>query len=221
MKPIKELIQKIKSDKWISEGKMKTIESELTNEMKFAFVEIANELCPGFEIRNELKQNLNDLCLYFLGIKGELSLDKGICLTGEYGTGKSTLMKIFQRWLAVCWPFNGNGFTITSIEEIIEYYKKDGNLYRFTFNRDQDGFPDIHHILINEFGKDLKDKIYGTEAIQILNSLMMIRYDIFQNSGKVTHLTSNMLPFSEDKALNDRYIEMFNVVKINGKSYRK
>lgn len=221
MKPIKGIISHIKSEKWVSNGKMKTIESELTLDMKLAFITVANDICPGFEISQELKPILNNLCLYFLGIQGGYSLDKGLYIKGDFGVGKSTLMKIFQKWLAVCWPFNGNGFTITSIEEVIEWYKKDGNLERFTFNREQDKFTDIHHILINEFGKDVKDKIYGTEAMQIINHFMMIRYDIFQNSGKVTHITSNMLPFSEEKALNDRYVEMFTVVQIEGKSYRK
>lgn len=221
MKSIKDIMKNARSDKWVSEGKIKTIESELTLDMKLAFMVIANEICPGYVLSEKIKPILNNLCLYFLGIKGEYSLDKGIFLMGDFGTGKSTLMRVFQRWLATLWPFNPNGFTITSIEEVIDFYKKDGNLYRFTFKRDNDGFTDIHHILINEFGKDVKDKIYGTEAMQILNSFMMIRYDIFQNSGKVTHITSNMLPFSEEKALNDRYIEMFTIVKIEGKSYRK
>jgi len=88
-------------------------------------------------------------------------------------------------------------------------------------NKEEYGYVFPRHLLINEFGKEIKDKIYGTEAQQIINSLMMRRYEVLQSSGKVTHITSNHLPKSNDQALNDRYVEMFNLVEIKGKSFRK
>lgn len=223
MKHISQVIKQATeaNKKWLNTGKIKTIENELTVEIKNAFIFSAKTICPEFSVNENLKATLNDLCTYFLGLDGNLSLNKGIYLYGEFGVGKSTLMKCYRQWLADWWPFNGNGFSVTSIEEIIESYKKENNLNKFTNCIEENGFNNPRHLLINEFGKDLKDKIYGTEASQIINNLMMIRYDIFQNQGKLTHITSNSLPYSNEKALTDRYVEMFNIVKIGGKSFRK
>lgn len=224
MKSISEILKEkesLRTSKFVSEAKIKTIENELTANMKHAFILSANEVCDKFVVTDEMRPILNNLCLYFLGLPGIYDLNKGIYLIGDYGVGKSTLMKCYRKWLSDWWPFNGNGFMVTSIEEIIEHYKKSGSLEKFTNNKEEEGFPNPRHLLINEFGKEIKDKIYGTEAEQIINSLMMLRYDIFQNMGKVTHITSNYYPKSQDLALSDRYVEMFNVININGNSFRK
>jgi len=221
MKHISKIIQQGNEKKSVNSGKIKTIEKELTIEIKNAFMISARSICPDFIVTKELIQPLNDICTYFLGLEGNLNLNKGIYLSGEYGVGKSTLMKCFRQWLADWWPFNGNGFMVTSIEEIIESYKKENNLNKFTNCINEDGFNNPRHLLINEFGKKIDEKIYGTEAKHIINNLMMIRYDIFQNQGKLTHITSNSMPYNDDKALNDRYVEMFNLIIIDGKSFRK
>jgi DNA replication protein DnaC len=202
-------------------NKLLKLESLLSIRMKKAFMASSESVCADFKATEQMRQNLNDLCTYFLGLDGNLSLNKGVYLVGDYGVGKSTLMKIFRQWLADWWPFSGNGFMITSVEEIIEHYKKENNLDKFTANTNEDKWPDPRHLLINEFGKELKDKIYGTEANHVMDNVMMLRYDLFQNSGKLTHITSNSMPHSDNKALMDRYVEMFNIVKMGGNSFRK
>jgi DNA replication protein DnaC len=220
MEHISKLIKKGNNQKAVNSGKMKTIEKELTIDIKNAFMISAKTILPDFVVTPELVKPLNDICTYFLGLEGNLSLNKGLYLMGEYGVGKSTLMMCFRQWLADWWPFNGNGFSITSVEEIIERYKNENNLTKFIYV-ESNGFESPKHLLINEFGKKIDEKIYGTEASQIVNNLMMIRYDLFQRRGLLTHITSNTLPYSTEKALTDRYIEMFNLIEIGGKSFRK
>ena len=222
MKSIAEILkEKNEEPQKQKETAIKKLEPILSVRIKQAFMASSVSVLDNFTVTENIKQHLNDLCAYFLGLEGKLNLNKGVYLVGEYGVGKSTLMKIYRQWLADWWPFSGNGFMITSVEEIIEYYKKNNNLDKFTTNYNEDKWPDPKHLLINEFGKEIKDKIYGTEASHIMNNLMMLRYDLFQNQGKLTHITSNSMPFSDEKALMDRYVEMFNVVKINGNSFRK
>lgn len=222
--PIGEILQWVKDqpqeDK-IANRKMNEIATDLTSQMKEAFVISAKTAVPGFRVTENIQPVLADLCCYFLGIESRYDLGKGIYLTGDFGVGKSTLLKAYRQWLADWFPFRGNGFTITSVEEIVEHYKKHGSLDKYVNDTIESGFNNPRHLLINEFGKPIKEKIYGTEAAQIINSLMMMRYDLFQNNKKVTHITSNFMPSSEEKALVDRYVEMFNVIPIKGQSFRR
>lgn len=209
-------------EQWIN--KIKTIESEVTNGMKRDFINSARTVCREFTVTPNIQNTLNILCKYFLGIEGDLSLNKGIFLVGGYGVGKSTIMMSMRRWLADNWNKDdqlGNGFMVTSVEEIIQDYKESKSLDRWVNNSEDDYRPGARHLLINEFGLDLKDKIYGVDSIRIINQLMKMRYDLFQNYGKLTHVTSNFDPNSDDEALMDRYFEMFNVIEIEGESFRK
>lgn len=202
-------------------NKITRLAAELTPEMKHRFVESARKICPSFQVTDNIKPVLNDICRYFIGLEGTLSTNKGVYLYGDYGVGKTTTMLSVRRWLSDCFRFNPNGFQFTSLEEILDHYKREGNLDIFTSNYPEYGRFNPRHLLINEFGKDLHDKVYGVDSSRIIDSLMMMRYDIFQQHGKVTHVTSNYPPQSSDGAILDRYIEMFNVVPIGGTSLRK
>ena len=72
---------------------------------------------------------------------------------------------------------------------VIETYKKENRLDKFGYRAE----IGPGHLCINEFGKTVQEKIYGTEADAIIESLFMTRYEIFQ-SGKLTHVTSNYSP---------------------------
>lgn len=198
---------------------------ELTPEIKKSFMNVGRSICPEFKIPDEIKETVLNLCLYFLGLESKLDSNRGIYLHGTYGIGKTTLLATIRKWLASdMFPIKGNGFISTSIEEIIDIYKREGNIERFMLNR-EDYNPGPRHLLINEYGKDIKDKIYGTEVNQIINSLLMRRYEIYQNHTKLTHVTSNFEPSesfgSNDPAIYDRIKEMFNVIELKGESFRK
>lgn len=203
------------------QNKIKTIENEITEEIELKFMISAFKVVPQFNVSDNLIKPISDLTKYFLGIEGNLSLNKGLYLYGDYGVGKSTLMIIFRQFLASNWIGSGNGFTVTSIEDIIRHYKTEGNLDKYVDNPDDPYRPGARHLLINEYGGLLKDKVYGVDSQQIIDSLIKIRYDLFQCEHKLTHITSNYPPISDNDAINDRLIEMFNIVQIKGKSLRK
>jgi len=123
------------AEEWV--GKLKKLETEVTAEMKLNLIKSAQTICPEFKITENLKPTLYMLCKYFLGIEGDLDLNKGIFLVGKFGVGKTTIMMAFRRWLADNWSQNhqrGNGFMATSIEEIIQDYKMAGNLDKWVDN---------------------------------------------------------------------------------------
>jgi len=185
--------------------------------IKNTFLKISKEFTSDYIINENNKYVITSLLEYFTG-NGNLDLKKGIYLHGSFGTGKTIIMQIIRKLLSVFFPFSPNGFYSTSVEQIIDHYKKENNLTKFGNNGD-----DIPlNICINEFGKKLNEKIYGTDANAILESLFMIRYELFQQ-GRLTHVTSNFNPqkLNMEPTIKDRMIEMFNIIELKGESFRK
>lgn len=166
---------------------------------------------------------ISELLKYFTGNVSEYDLTKGMYLYGSYGVGKTTLMYAINSCINTIAPLDGSGkkvnpnaFMSASIETIVEHFKKEGNLVRF-------GYDEVkRHFCIHEFGKKTTEKIYGTEVNSIIESLFMIRYELYQE-GYLTHVTSNYSPFDIDipAIIMDRMVEMFNFVEIKGDSLRK
>lgn len=191
---------------------------EKEKELKIHFMDVAKRITgKDFVITPGNKTVLNLLLPYFTG-NGELDINKGIYLYGAYGVGKTVLFKIIRIWIAELFRFSDNGFYSTSIEEIVEYYKTRDSFGKFGFGTDNMNM----NICINEFGKPVKEKIYGTEVNELLNSLFMIRYELFQK-GLATHVTSNYHPkdLNLEPIIKDRMVEMFNFVELKGESFRK
>lgn len=178
-----------------------------------------------FTVSKEQSFVISELLKYFTGNECIYDLNRGIYLFGIFGIGKSMFFEIIRKTISDLAEFdefgkrvNPNGFLITSAEQIIETYKQDGNLDYYGYRKESKPI----HLLINEFGKKVNDKIYGTAANELLNSLFMIRYELFQR-GILTHVTSNTYPDKLDlqPILLERAIEMFNFVELNGESFRK
>ena len=205
----------------------KLIEFDKPNEIaiKKLFLKIGSESIQNFNVTKKHSVMITNLLKYFTGNSGEYDLNKGIYIHGDFGLGKTTLFRIIRTLLAQISPMdetgkrhNPNGYLITSIEQIIDTYKEDGNMDYFGYRRDSKPI----NICINEFGKSVNDKIYGTDADYLVNSLMMIRYELFQK-GILTHVTSNFHPskLKTEKILSDRYVEMFNFIELKGDSFRR
>ncbi len=183
---------------------------------------IAKEIVPNFVLTDDLKELYSDLFAYFTGNEGKYDLSKGIYLYGIYGVGKTITMKIFSKFLQTYFNFSPNNYGTTSVEEIAEYYKQNGNLLKFGRNWEE-GKMLAYNKCINEFGKPLDEKHYGTSIQNVVNSMIMIRYELLQERKAITHATSNYHPNTLtcfDNALLDRFKEMFNFIELQGKSFR-
>lgn len=192
---------------------------ENEKKIKEKFMEIGKNIVgSNFQIRKETREILTNILKYFTGNENEYKLSKGIYLYGSYGVGKTMTMKIIQRLLAEMFPFSPNGFQITSVEQIIDVFKTDGSTDYFGYRKESKPL----NICINEFGKKMNEKIYGTEADFVVNSLFMVRYELFQ-LGYLTHVTSNYKPeqIKVEPIIKDRMVEMFNFIEIKGTSFRE
>lgn len=169
--------------------------------------------------------------MYFVGnYESKYDLNKGIALIGIYGVGKSTIFRNFHSFLCQAFPFNANLFRISSIEELIDELQEKGWTERvYCMNQKEAARGGLEfkpiHLLINEFGHKYEAKAYGTDVNELLDMFLMKRYDIFQSYGKVLHITSNHDLESLQKNFHprilDRFREMFNIVELKGKSFRK
>lgn len=195
-------------------------------ELKKIYLSIGKSIVgKNFVVQDEIKTIITNLLKYFTGNESEYNLEKGIYLYGNFGVGKTVTFKILQKLLSEISPYdetgkkqNANGFMITSLEQIIETYKSDGNMDYFGYRRESKPL----HLCINEFGKPINEKIYGTQADNLIYSLFMVRYELFQ-TGILTHVTSNFKPekLNIEQIVKDRMVEMFNFIEVKGDSLRK
>lgn len=186
---------------------------------------------PGYIWTPEIVKIYKELFLYFHGDPDtKLDLNKGIALVGTFGVGKSTIFQNLHTFLCEAYPFNSNLFRISSIEELIDDIREKGWTDRvFCLNHKEAARGGLEfkpiHLLINEFGHKYQAKVYGTDVNELLDMFIMKRYDIFQQYGKLLHVTTNHDIQSLQKTfpprIIDRFKEMFSIIELKGKSFRK
>jgi len=155
----------------------------------------------------ETAQNLN--------LSLNLSLNKGIMLTGPVGCGKTSLIKLlrfFQPQQEV--------YTVKSCREIsFEFISK--------------GFEVIHNYSAREsrktycfddLGTEQNLKYYGNEC-NVMAEILLNRYDQFIANGTLTHITTN-LSASEIETfygnrVRSRMREIFNLISFHSDSKDK
>lgn len=192
----------------------------------------ANTIKPGYDWNPHLIEIATNLIPYFAGLKCDYKIEKSIALCGTYGVGKSMLMRIFKEYMnnlpGYQWN-HPNVFRIISIEDVIHAMCATDPLNTpILYNKQMELDRPVSrpaNILINEFGFKYKGKSFGTDYQELIEMFIMKRYDIFQEFGKMTHVTMNfgtdeLKEVFSDKIL-DRFKEMFNIIPVHGTSYRK
>lgn len=192
---------------------------------KWTIHKIANDLKSNYEFTDSLAKIYTSLIYYFNGENRDYDLNKGIALVGTFGAGKTTLFRVIRKYLKLIENPNPNLFKITSTEDIITEMQRSNHLdSELLYNRNG-VYKRPLNIVINEFGFDYDGKTYGTQNRELIEMFLMKRYDIFQEHGKLTHVTTNMdaLDLKEIFTVRiiDRFKEMFNMIPVQGGSFRK
>ncbi len=213
-----------KERKKIAQKKEKII---VTEQLKRMFNEEAkiyyDAINRTFEVDETNKVFLNLICKYFAQDetfetihKGELH--KGIFCYGNPGTGKTSSFKIIQN-ISRKYNIKSLWFPIVETSKIVEKYNTEKNKDYIIQNYSKG------NCLFDDLGAENEANnifIYGKEDIFI--RIMETRYNEFVTKGTKTHITTN-LSIEEIKKrygsrIEDRFIQMFNFLELNGQSRR-
>lgn len=191
---------------------------------------VGKMLIPDFRITEDMKPVYAALHSYFHGNEDEIPLGKGIALGGKYGVGKTTAFRVFHTYLKTVYRFTDRLFIISSVEDLIaELNQHTWINQKLTYNNVEDPRGGVRynprHVLINEFGYMYNIKSYGTDVNELIEAWLMKRYDIYQQYGKVVHITTNFdtdaISSNYHAKLVDRFREMFHFVEFPGRSLRR
>ena len=151
---------------------------------------------------------------------------KNLMLIGEPGTGKTMIMQIFADYLRA--TENENAFRNISMTQLMNYYKINGHIDRYTFNeladpKASEGNP--FNICLNDLGlMTERQQSFGTLLTQITDEFLFARYEIYQQFSKHYHITSNLTVKDLKSRFEDRLVDRFksfNVIELHGESRRK
>jgi DNA replication protein DnaC len=146
---------------------------------------------PGFKLYQEDYEVLFKLLVYFLkdsdsAEKYNISLHKGILLSGPVGCGKTSLMnilKLFQK--------PGERFAFKSCRDISFEFIQEGYsvIYKYSKQSFKNEIPRTY--CFDDLGTENNLKYYGNEC-NVLSEILLSRYDLFIYHHMLTHMTTNL-----------------------------
>ena len=202
---------------------------------------IGKMFCANFVIDSGNQPAFEQFVWYFTHQRDRFhgDISKGILAVGRKGTGKTLAMVIMQHFLEFFdksgqmngWDFKPL-FRIVKCTEIKSDFSDQDNgglkvLKPYKTRHDIWCFDDI--------GEEVRDQTMATHygvQINILENILTTRAEMFKIHRTPTHGTSNYPIVSSDKKdtyferfygdrIADRALEMFNVIRFEGKSRRK
>ncbi|MDR1884272.1 MAG: hypothetical protein LBR26_16050 [Prevotella sp.] len=184
------------------------------------FLDIAKKHIPDFTVDDSNRHIINDMFFYFNGMKGPYSLDKGLWIRGDIGTGKSSIINLFSLYKKQFF----DGFKIHICSKVSNDYAINGDLDKYTYN--EKGYPGGPvSMCFDELGRETIPANHYGQKLNVMQHIIHIRYSLWQSYGVKTFVTTNDdAKDVEDKYglfIRDRAREMFNVVLMTGKSRRK
>lgn len=185
-------------------------------ELKHQFNAVANELTGEFIVNNENKDILTTLFYYFTAndtefkkealktVKNKPSLNKGILLIGNMGSGKTQILDIFKQ-------LKWQSFSRCTVYDVVEAFEKNGEKGLDIFFRGNRFF--------DELGAERQAAFYGTKE-DVLTRILEKRYSSFRDLGLKTHVTTNLsqkqIANRYGQRLEGRILEMFNIIYLGG-----
>lgn len=200
-----------------------------------------NPLKPAFKIDDHNEQAIRLLIWWhysdpaFENESPNFSLNKGILLRGNVGTGKTVLMEIFAFMAGrqFNWPVR---YQITDCREVARIFSNEGpkTIERFgakSFHSESTphgsrlDYSRPTHKCFDDLGtEDNASKFYGNQA-NVMAEVLLDRYRMFTRYGMLTLLTTNLAPSEMKDMYGDRVVsrlrEMVNDIVIGGKDRRK
>lgn len=177
------------------------------------FTNAASKFVNQYHVDEENKEVIDLLRLYFTSSElfendsnfPHFSLLKGLCMKGNFGSGKTLLFKIFQRM------FKGE-FSLLQCGQVAKDYGVNG------FEA-LDKYLERKHICFDELGVESRQKYYGQEE-NTMAIILSSRYELFRDHGVKTHITTNLtgdqIKEYYGERVYSRITEMCNVLVLGG-----
>jgi DNA replication protein DnaC len=179
---------------------------------------------PNFKVLAEDYEIIFQLLVYFLkdtenAQKYNISLRKGILLSGPVGCGKTSLMSLLKFLL----PAEGR-YIVKSCREVNFEFIKDGysvieKYSRQSFNKD---IPKAY--CFDDLGTEDNLKYFGNDC-NAMAEILISRYDLFVSRKMLTHLTTNLTGSEMEDyyglRVRSRLREMFNLIAFDSNSKDK
>jgi len=164
------------------------------------------------------REALNQLYYYLIGSeKFQGDLYKGIMLVGGFGSGKTTLIKIFSE---IYGYLNNRIFSCISAIQLSEIIKQE---FDEENPKGHISYYEKRPLIIDEVGREAKKvMVYGTEYFP-MRYLITMRYNSKGFTLGTTNFKLETLSSKEmyGEYVGERLLEMFNFIEVNGGSRRK
>jgi DNA replication protein DnaC len=196
----------------------------------------AGNLFAGeFEVDRHNQPIFELLCHYFahddkfvyeaasMGVNSP-SLEKGILIAGNFGVGKTWLMRLFARnQLQV--------FAVHNAKHIADLFEKDGadsqaqfiDPPRLPVNDAQNFYHEKMGLCIDDMGTEREKNHYGNKK-SVIGDLIELRYDR-KATGHLLHITTNLnaeqLKEAYGGRVTSRLREIMNIIQLTGEDRRK
>jgi len=211
----------------IKKAKVNTLseitDKELRKLFNFEAIQYYKKLNKEFEVDDDNSKYLNLFCKYFSrsdafekDTGGDLN--KGVFVTGKSGTGKTSSFKIIHN-ISQKYNCKQLWFPIHDTSNVVEQF----NLEKYkddVIKKNSKGIMLFDDLGAESIGSNVY--VYGKEDIFI--RILEARYREYINKGTKTFITSNLNLEDIKKRygvrVEDRFIEMFNILKLDGKSRR-
>lgn len=177
-----------------------------------------------FEVDGANKNFLGHFCKYWNREKAfefleNISLRKGLLVFGSYGTGKTSSFQIIQN-LAKHYQVRELWFPSISTQQVVAKFNLEKNKENVIQYYSKGVF------LFDDLGAEMAgNNIYQYGKEEIFVRILLNRYRNFESLGTKTHITTNLslgqIEERYGKQLADRFIKMFNLLKLDGPSRRK
>jgi DNA replication protein DnaC len=155
------------------------------NNFKKQFLEKSKDFVQNYDIDQANEAAVKVILSYFAGIDSKAApLNKGLLVKGCVGSGKTMTFKIIQQVI--------KGFVINNIREVVADFNLGG------FESLQLYMEKIR--LFDDIGSEHDGKFYALNT-NVVQELIVRRYEKFQNKGLITHFTTN----EGSQQLNVRY----------------
>lgn len=201
----------------------------------FMMYRAVNVFKKGFVVNNDNHAVFTLLCKYFsedqtfvsfaamAGVQNP-SLDKGILLAGNFGVGKTFIMRLFSRNQRQC-------FDVLNAKDIANEFESDGQegvdgYVKKTKNPINDAscfYQTYRGLCIDDLGTEDTKNHFGNKK-NVIGDLMEQRYAA-GNCGVFLHATTNltaeqMKEFYGGRVIS-RFREIFNLIELTGEDRRK